>query len=118
MNKIWQKLAHKIKLEGSTPSVYFDSLKEVINGKEQNLNVINSEKLFSFLENQEIFINDEEKKELINQLKIEVDNNSSSFFDFDKVIEKIFEFIKNDRENTNDSDFMKNIKRIEIEGVD
>ena len=118
VNEIWKKLAHKIKLEGSTPSVYIDSLKEVINGKEQNMNVINSEKLFKFLENQEILINDEEKKELINQLKIKVDNNSSSFFDFDKVIEKIFEFIKNDRENTNDSDFMKNIKRIEIEGVD
>ena len=40
------------------------------------------------------------------------------YIDFDKFAEKLFELIKNDDAASNGEDFMKNIKSMEIEGID
>ena len=61
-------------IEGSTPSVYINSLKETIKiGDDDNrsLEIINPEKFFNFLENKKISIKEEEKKKKENKEKLD-----------------------------------------------
>ena len=113
--KVLKSLSHYIIIEGSTPKLYINFLKEEFN----SINVINPEKLFKFLEEKNIQVNEEEKEEIINKYGIE--NNevyTVQYIDFDKFAEKLFELIKNDDAASNGEDFMKNIKSMEIEGID
>ena len=117
--KILKNLAHIIMIEGSTPSVYINSLKELIKIGEGNksIEVINVDNFCIFLENKNIHMKEEEKKEIIQKYGIEGDNNNL-YLDYDKIVETVFDFMKNDDENSHDEDFMKNIKSMDIEGMD
>ena len=117
--KILKNLAHIIMIEGSTPSVYINSLKELIKIGEENksIEVINVDNFCKFLENKNIHMKEEEKKEIIQKYGIEGDNNNL-YLDYDKIVETVFDFMKNDDENSHDEDFMKNIKSMDIEGMD
>ena len=112
---VLKNLSHFIVIEGSTPKLYINFLKEEFN----SINVINPEKLFKFLEEKKIQINDLEKEEIINKYGIENNEiNTVQYIDFDKFTEKLFELIKNDDITSNGEDFMKNIKSMEIDGID
>jgi hypothetical protein len=113
--KILKNLAHFIVIEGSTPNLYISSLKE----EKNSINVINAEKLFEFIEEKNIQINDKEKEEIINKYGIEIDEkDNEKYIDHDKLSEKLFEYMKNDDGISNDEDFMKNIKSLDIDGID
>ena len=117
--KILKKLAHFIVIEGSTPKLYINFLKEDIKDENTTINAINPEKLFKFLEEKQIEINEEEKEEIIKKYRLEnKSRNMEQFIDYDKFSEKLFECIKSDDGISNDEDFMKNIKSLDIEGID
>ena len=66
-----------------------------------------------------IEINEKGKEEIIKRYGIE--NNemyNEKYIDHDKLAEKLFELMKNDDGISNDEDFMKNIKSLEIDGID
>ena len=117
---IFKNLAHIILIEGSTPSVYISSLKEIINiGEENNsIEVINSAKFFEFLKNRNFTLSEEEKDQIIKQYGIKIEGEGKYIFEYDKIVDKIFEYMKNDDENLYDEDFLKNIKNMDIEGMD
>ena len=117
--KIFKNFAHIILIEGSTPSVYINSLKEMVKiGEDNNQSeVIDPEKFFNFLEKKNISVTDEEKKEIIKEYGIKIEDKYQ-YIDYDKIVEKIFDYMKNDEGNSNDEDFMKNIKSMDIEGFD
>ena len=118
-DKIFKNLAHIILIEGSTPNAYISSLKESIKiGENDNLTeVIDPEKFFNFLKEKNITLCEEEKEEIINQNGIKIEDKYV-YIDYEKIIEKIFDYMKNDEGISNDEDFMKNIKSMEIEGMD
>ena len=71
------------------------------------------------MEEKKIQINDLEKEEIINKYGIKNNEiNTIQYIDFDKFTEKLFELIKNDDITSNGEDFMKNIKSMEIDGID
>ena len=71
------------------------------------------------MEEKKIQINDLEKEEIINKYGIKnKEINTVQYIDFDKFTEKLFELIKNDDKTSNGEDFMKNIKSMEIDGID
>ena len=117
--KIFKNFAHIILIEGSTPSVYINSLKELVKIGEDNnqYEVIDPEKFFNFLEKKNISATDEEKNEIIKEYGIKIEDKYQ-YIDYDKIVEKIFDYMKNDEGISNDEDFMKNIKSMEIEGFD
>ena len=118
VEQILKNFAHIILIEGSTPYNYISSLKETNNLKDNNsINVINPQKLFDFLEEKKISISEDEKNGIIKEYGIKIDDNNL-FIDHDKLVEKLFENLKNDEGNSNDEDFMKNIKNYDIEGID
>lgn len=118
VEQILKNFAHIILIEGSTPYNYISSLKETNNLKDNNsINVINPQKLFKFLGEKKISISEDEKNGIIKEYGIKIDDNSL-FIDHDKLVEKLFENLKNDEGNSNDEDFMKNIKNYDIEGID
>ena len=118
IEKILKSLAHIILIEGSTPSVYINSLKESMKlGENKTIEVINPEKFYNFLTNKNISLSEEEKEQMIKEYGIIIENQSS-FIDYDKIVEKIFDYMKKDEGNSNDEDFMKNIKNMDIEGMD
>ena len=118
VEQILKNFAHIILIEGSTPYNYITSLKETNNLKDNNsINVINPQKLFKFLGEKKISISEDEKNGIIKEYGIKIDDNSL-FIDHDKLVEKLFENLKNDEGNSNDEDFMKNIKNYDIEGID
>lgn len=118
VEKIFKKFAHIILIEGSTPYNYISSLKESNNLRDNNsINVINPQKLFNFFEEKKIFLSEEEKNGIIKEYGIKIGGNNL-FIDHDKLVEKLFENLKNDEGNSNDEDFMKNIKNYDIEGMD
>ncbi len=119
IEKIFKNFAHIILIEGSTPSVYISSLKENVKIGQDNeeIEIIIPEKFFNFLENKKISVNEEEKEEIIKEYGIKVEDKYL-YIDYDKIVEKIFEYMKNDEGNSNDEDFMKNIKSMDIEGFD
>ena len=118
VEKILKNLAHIILIEGSTPYNYISSLKETNNLKDNNsINVINPRKLFKFLEEKKLSVSEDEKNGIIREYGIKIDDNNL-FIDHDKLVEKLFENLKNDEGNSNDEDFMKNIKNYDIEGMD
>ena len=119
INKIFKKFAHIILIEGSTPSVYISSLKELVKIGEDNDNsieVINSENFFNFLNNKNVALSEEEKSEIIKKYGTKLEDKF--VLDYEKIVGKIFEYMKNDEENSYDEDFMKNIKNMDIEGMD
>ena len=117
--KMLKNLAHFIVIEGSTPKLYINFLKEEIKNENNIINVINPEKLFKFMEEKNIQINENEKEEIIKRYCIENnERNIKPLIDFDKFSEKLFEYIKIDDGISNDEDFMKNIKSMDIEGID
>ena len=117
--KIFKNLAHFIVIEGSTPKLYINFLKEEIKDENNTINAINPEKLFKFLQEKKIEINEEEREEIIKKYGIEnYEKNNERYIDFDKFNEKLFECMKNDDGLSNDEDFMKNIKSLDIEGID
>lgn len=117
--KILKNLAHIIVIEGSTPNIYLSSLKEIIKEENNNIIGINSNKLFHFMEEKNIQINEKEKEEIINKYKIvNKEKNNEEFIDFNLFTEKLFEYMKNDDGISNDDDFMKNIKSLDIDGID
>ena len=118
VEQILKNFAHIILIEGSTPYNYISSLKETNNLKDNNsINVINPQKLFKFLEEKKISMSEDEKNGIIKEYGIKIDDNNL-FIDHDKLVEKLFENLKNDEGNSNDEDFMKNIKNYDIEGID
>jgi hypothetical protein len=119
IEKIFKNSAHIILIEGSTPSVYISSLKENVKIGQDNeeIEIIIPEKFFNFLENKKISVSEEEKEEIIKEYGIKVEDKYL-YIDYDKIVEKIFEYMKNDEGNSNDEDFMKNIKSMDIEGFD
>ena len=119
IEKIFKNFAHIILIEGSTPSVYISSLKELVKIGEdsEEIEVIIPEKFFDFLEKKKISVNEEEKEEIIKQNGIKVEDKYL-YIDYDKIVEKIFDYMKTDEGNSNDEAFMKNIKSMDIEGVD
>ena len=119
IEKIFKNFAHIILIEGSTPSVYISSLKENVKIGQDNeeIEIIIPEKFFNFLENKKISVSEEEKEEIIKEYGIKVEDKYL-YIDYDKIVEKIFEYMKNDEGNSNDEDFMKNIKSMDIEGFD
>ena len=75
--------------------------------------------MFEFIEEKNIQINDKEKEEIINKYGIEIDEkDNEKYIDHDKLYEKLFEYMKNDDGISNDEDFMKNIKSLDIDGID
>ena len=117
--KVLKNLAHIIVIEGSTPNIYLSSLKEIIKEENNNIIGINSNKLFHFMEEKNIQINEKEKEEIINKYKIvNKEKNNEEFIDFNLFTEKLFEYMKNDDGISNDDDFMKNIKSLDIDGID
>ena len=117
--KVLKTLAHFIVIEGSTPNLYISNLKEELKEENKIINVINSDKLFEFIQEKKIEINEKEKEEIIKKYGIE--NNdlyNEKYIDHDKFTEKLFELMKNDDGISNDDDFMKNIKSLEIDGID
>ena len=119
IEKIFKNFAHIILIEGSTPSVYINSLKEFVKiGNDNNqTEVINPEKFFDFLVKKNISLSEEEKNEMIKEYGIKI-GDKYLYIDYDKIVEKVFEYMKNDEGNFNDEDFMKNIKSMDIEGFD
>ena len=119
IENIFKNFAHIILIEGSTPSVYISSLKELVKIGEdsEEIEVIIPEKFFDFLEKKKISVTEEEKDEIIKQNGIKVEDKYL-YIDYDKIVEKIFDYMKNDEGNSNDEDFMKNIKSMDIEGFD
>ena len=117
--KILKKFAHFIVIEGSTPNLYLNPFKEEITQENKIIEVINPEKLFNFMKEKKIEINEKEKEEITNIFcsRINGDNNLK-YIDHDKFAEKLFELMKNDIDNNNDEDFMKNIQNLEVEGFD
>ena len=83
----------------------------------EEIEIIIPEKFFNFLENKKISVSEEEKEEIIKEYGIKVEDKYL-YIDYDKIVEKIFEYMKNDEGNSNDEDFMKNIKSMDIEGFD
>ena len=117
--KILKNLAHLIVIEGSTPKLYINSLLEEINEDNNTINVINPEKLFKFIDEKKIQINEIEKEEIIKKYRLENSKrNSEQFIDYDKFSDKLFEYMKLDDGISNDEDFMKNIKSMDIDGID
>ena len=119
INKIFKKFAHIILIEGSTPSAYISSLKELVKIGEDNDNsieVINSENFFNFLNNKNVALSEEEQSQIIKKYRTKLENKF--VLDYEKIVGKIFEYMKNDEENSYDEDFMKNIKNMDIEGMD
>ena len=119
IEKIFKNFAHIILIEGSTPSVYISSLKESVKIGEgnQEIEVIIPDKFFDFLEKKKITLTKEEKDEIIKEYGIKVEDKYL-YVDYDKIVERVFEFMKNDEGISNDEDFMKNIKSLDIEGFD
>ena len=119
VENILKKFAHMIIIEGSTPNIYIRSLKEIINIGENNnsINVINPENLFNFLKEKNLSLSKGEKDYIIRIYGIKIEDKNI-YIDHDKLVDKIFEYIKTDEGNSNDEDFMKNIKSIDIEGID
>ena len=117
--KILKNLAHYIVIEGSTPKLYINFLKEEMKDENNTFNAINPEKLFKFLEEKKIEINEEEKEEIIKKYGLENNKrNDVQYLDYDKFADKLFECMKSDDGISNDEDFMKNIKSLDIEGID
>ena len=117
--KILKNLAHYIVIEGSTPKLYINFLKEEIKDDDNTLNAINPEKLFKFLEEKKIEVNEEEKEEIIKKYGLENNERYTvEYIDYDKFADKLFECMKSDDGISNDEDFMKNIKSLDIEGID
>lgn len=117
--KILKNLAHYIVIEGSTPKLYINFLKEEMKDENNTINAINPEKLFKFLEEKKIEINEEEKEEIIKKYGLENNKrNDVQYLDYDKFADKLFECMKSDDGISNDEDFMKNIKSLDIEGID
>ena len=118
VEQILKNFAHIILIEGSTPYNYISSLKETNNLKDNNaINVINPQKLFNFLEEKKISVSEDEKNGIMKEYGIKIDD-INLVIDHDKLVEKLFENLKNDEGNSNDEDFMKNIKNYDIEGMD
>ena len=118
IEKILKSFAHIILIEGSTPSVYINSLKETLELEEnKTIEVINPEKFFNFLENKNLTLTEEEKEQIIKEYGTIIEEEGS-YINYDKIVEKIFYYMKNDEGNSNDEDFMKNIKSMDIEGMD
>ena len=123
IDEIFLKLSKLIVIEGSTSPVYINSIKEEIednDDKNKKIDVINSEKLFEFLNNKNIIVNDDEKNGIIKKYKIMEDKNNNIFYlDFNKIVEKLFELIQKNDDNMDDNDdFMQKIKNIDIDGLD
>ena len=110
IEKVLKNLAHIIVIEGSTPNIYIGSLKETIKDNiNNNINAINSNKLFKFMEEKNIQMNEKEKEEIIKKYKvINEERNDEEYINFDKFSEKLFEYMKNDDGISNDEDFLKN----------
>ena len=118
VEQVLKNFAHIILIEGSTPYNYISSLKETNNLKDNNaINVINPQKLFNFMEEKKISVSEDEKNGIIKEYGIKIDD-INLLIDHDKLVEKLFENLKNDEGNSNDEDFMKNIKNYDIEGMD
>ena len=117
--KVLKNLAHFIVIEGSTPNLYISNLKEELKEEKKIINVISADKLFEFIQEKKIEINEKEKKEIIKKYGIEnYEIYNEKYIDHDKFTEKLFELMKNDDGISNDDDFMKNIKSLEIDGID
>ena len=95
INKIFKKFAHIILVEGSTPSVYISSLKELVKIGEDNDNsfeVINSENFFNFLNNKNVALSEEEKNQIIKKYGTKLEDKF--VLDYEKIVGKIFEYIE------------------------
>ena len=69
------------------------------------------------MEEKKISVSEDEKNGIIKEYGIKIDD-INLLIDHDKLVEKLFENLKNDEGNSNDEDFMKNIKNYDIEGMD
>ena len=117
--KILKQFAHFIVIEGSTPNLYLNPFKEEITQDDKNINVINPEKLFNYMIEKKIEIDEKEKEEIINKYAIKNDiNDIGRYIEHDKFAEKLFELMKNDDNINSDEDFLINIKSLEIDGID
>ena len=93
-------------------------MKETLELEEnKTIEVINPEKFFNFLENKNLTLTEEEKEQIITEYGTIIEEEGS-YINYDKIVEKIFYYMKNDEGNSNDEDFMKNIKSMDIEGMD
>ena len=111
--KVFKKIAHIITIEGSTPSDFISSLKElIIIGEDNNkYEVIDPDKFFNFLERKNIPITDKEKNEIIKEFGMKIEDEYQ-YFNYDKIEEKIYYYSKNYKGDFNDEDSMKNIKNM------
>ena len=97
--KTFKNIAHIITIEGSTPSAFFSYLKElIIIGEDNNIRyeVIDPIQFFNFLEIKNIPITDKEKNEIKKEYGIKI-GDDYQYLDYDKIEEKIFDHIKDDK---------------------
>ena len=119
LEKNLKTFVHQIKKEGASPINYISHLKESINVNNDTIDAINIIKLKEFLNSKNIELKDEELNLLQKQFKLienDEQNNFNDFINYDMFGQKLLKIIQNDSDN--DEDFLANIPKMEIGGMD
>ena len=122
LNELEKKLkifVHNIKKKGSSLNNFISHLKESLNINNNTIEVINIIKLKEFLKEKNIELKDEETSLLMQQFKVNEnneENNYNDFINYNLFEQKLLQIIQNDSEN--DEDFMENIPVMEIDGME